>query len=61
MTEIEITGYDVVNGSRQHHKKKTRIVRSIEEVDLFEQEMKRKIEAKRKYQVDIYAVYRQKI
>jgi len=55
--EIEITGYDVVNGSRTHHRKKSRTVKSIQEVDAFELEMKQKYEQKHGHTVTIYAVY----
>lgn len=59
--EIEIIGYDLVNGEKQSHKVfKNNIVNSIEEVDKFEQRIKHRYSKKYDEEVQVFAIYKYK-
>ena len=60
--KIEIIGYDLVNGDKQHHKVfKNNIVNSLDEVDLFEEKIKNRYSKKYAEEIQVFAIYKQQL
>lgn len=57
----QIIGYSIVNGNRQEHKVfKENFVDTIEQIDKFEEKIKKRYEKKTGQSCTVYAVYRRK-